>query len=100
MPSLIAYCTLIRPTTPSAFANATVCSRIIVQVALADQVRRKHARRVAGVDAGVLDVLHDRRRSRPFCRRQIASTSASNASSRKRSMSTGRSSDTRAARSK
>ena len=27
-PSRIAYCTLIRPTTPSAFASATVCARI------------------------------------------------------------------------
>ena len=28
-PSLIAYCTLISPTTLSAFASATVCSRIV-----------------------------------------------------------------------
>ena len=58
-PSLIAYCTLISPTTPSAFASATVCSRIVCMSRLADEIRRQHARRVAGVDAGVLDVLHD-----------------------------------------
>ena len=69
-----------------------------LQVLLADQVRRQHARRVAGVDAGVLDVLHDAADHHVASPSESASTSTSYASSRKRSISTGRSSDTRAAR--
>ena len=36
-----------------------VCSRIAVEHLLAERVRRQHAGRVARVDAGLLDVLHD-----------------------------------------
>ena len=48
-------------------------------------VRRQHAGRVAGVDPGLLDVLHDAADPRRPRRRTSASTSTSIASSRKRS---------------
>ena len=55
----IANWTLSSPTTPSARAIPPVCSRICVEHLVAERVRRQHAGRVAGVDAGLLDVLHD-----------------------------------------
>ena len=59
MPPLMAYCTLSRPTTPSRSAKARVCRAHLLHLRLGDEVGRQHAGRVAGVDAGVLDVLHD-----------------------------------------
>ena len=52
--------TLISPRTPSASAIAAVCARISASSSLAQRQRRDHAGRVAGVHAGLLDVLHDR----------------------------------------
>ena len=45
-------------------------ARISSSISRAERVRRQHAGRVAGVDAGLLDVLHDRRRSRRPRRRR------------------------------
>ena len=50
---------LISPTTPSSSASARVVSRDPVEHLVAEAHRRQHAGGVAGVDAGLLDVLHD-----------------------------------------
>ena len=55
----IANWTLSSPTTPSALAIPLVCSRIWSSMSRAERVGRQHAGRVAGVDPGLLDVLHD-----------------------------------------
>ncbi len=57
-PSNTAYCTLIRPITPSASAKRRVCSRITSICRSRQPVRREDAGAVARVDAGLLDVLH------------------------------------------
>ena len=80
-----ANCTLISPTMPSASAMSRVARADLVEHLGAERVRRQHAGRVARVDAGLLDVLHDRRRSSTSSPSQSASTSTSIASSRKRS---------------
>ena len=59
-PSRTANCTLTSPTTPSARASSRVWRRTSASTVVADRERRDHAGRVAGVDAGLLDVLHDR----------------------------------------
>ena len=51
---------LIRPTTPSRSAIASVASLDLAEHLRAERHRRDHAGRVAGVHAGLLDVLHDR----------------------------------------
>ena len=57
----------------------SVCSRICASISLAERVRRQHAGRVARVDPGLLDVLHDpgdpdvRRRRRARRRRPRSS---------------------------
>ena len=50
-----------RPTTSSSLAMRRVYSSIVSRCCWRDADRRDHAGGVAGVDAGVLDVLHDRR---------------------------------------
>ncbi len=45
--------------TPSSSAIRSLVARISLQHLLAEAERRDHAGRVAGVDAGLLDVLHD-----------------------------------------
>ena len=59
MSSLTAYWTLISPRTPTRAASASVRGRIRARSAAPERDRRQRARRVAGVDAGLLDVLHD-----------------------------------------
>ena len=54
-----ANCTFISPTTPSSSASWRVCSSIEATIDAGKRVRRQHARRVARVNAGLLDVLHD-----------------------------------------
>ena len=49
---------LIRPSTPTPRAIASVASRIRSISRVAERDRRQRAGRVAGVDAGLLDVLH------------------------------------------
>ena len=51
---------LIRPTTPSRSAIRAVASSTCGEHLRAERHRRDHAGRVAGVHAGLLDVLHDR----------------------------------------
>ena len=55
----MANCTLMRPTTPRASASARVWSRRTWISSSAEGVGRQRAGGVAGVDAGLLDVLHD-----------------------------------------
>ena len=57
-PAASAYCTLSSPRTPTPRAIFSVASRIAAMSAAAQGDRRQRARRVAGVDAGLLDVLH------------------------------------------
>ncbi len=82
-PALIAYWTLSRPTTRSPRAMPRVCSRMRSSISPPNEWGQ-HAGRVARVDAGLLDVLHDppTQTSSPSHR---ASTSTSIAFSRKRS---------------
>ena len=82
---------------PAARARRSAMSRIVVERRRRDAVRRQHRRRVAGVDARLLDVLQDAARPPRACRRQSRSRSTSTASSRKRSSSTGWPADTSAA---
>ena len=58
-PSLMAYCTFISPPTCSASASSRVCRSSSAMVAAIERVRRQRAGRIAGMDAGLLDVLHD-----------------------------------------
>jgi hypothetical protein len=86
-PSLIANWTFMRPTTFSSRASAWVAADA-GQHLPAERVRRHHHRRVAGVDAGELDVLeHPADDAGLPSLRQ--STSSSIASSRNLSISTG-----------
>ena len=55
----IANWTLSRPTTPSARAMPLGLLADLGEHLLAERVRREHAGRVAGMDPGLLDVLHD-----------------------------------------
>ena len=57
--SLIANWTFMRPTTPSARARASVCRRSSAINFSGEGLRRQQAGRVAGMDAGFLDMLHD-----------------------------------------
>ena len=58
--SLTANCTFIRPSTPSSSASAGVLARRSRRcTSRGERVRRQRAGAVAGVDAGLLDVLHD-----------------------------------------
>ena len=50
---------LISPRTPTPLAMASVEARSALDVEAAERDRGQRARRVAGVDAGLLDVLHD-----------------------------------------
>ena len=56
--SLSAYCTFSRPRTPTAQRDRLGVRPDRGDVAAAQGDRRQHAGRVAGVDAGLLDVLH------------------------------------------
>ena len=56
---LTAYCTLMRPRTSRASAMRRVCSSITPTVSGVREYGGQHAGGVAGVDAGLLDVLHD-----------------------------------------
>ena len=58
-PPWTANWTLRRPTTPSAERDAAGLLADGVEHVVAERVRRQHAGRVAGVDTGLLDVLHD-----------------------------------------
>ena len=79
---------LIRPITPSSSAIRSVVAADLLEHLLAEAHRRQHAGRVAGVDAGLLDVLHDPGDAR-VSPSASASTSTSIAFSRKRSSSSG-----------
>ena len=59
MPSLMAYCTFIRPPTLSASASSVVWRFSSAMISAREVLRRQRAGAVAGVDAGFLDVLHD-----------------------------------------
>ena len=59
MSSLIANCVFIRPMTFSALRDPARVVADLIEVPLGDAVRRDDAGAVAGVDAGLLDVLHD-----------------------------------------
>ena len=58
-PACTAYCTLSSPTTPIASAMLARGRADLLEHLLAERVRRQHAGAVAGVHAGLLDVLHD-----------------------------------------
>ena len=96
-PCLMAYCTLISPTTPSRSANARVCRRICSTCSSVIRYGGSTQAESPEWMPGVLDVLHDAADDAALCRREMASTSASKASSRKLSISTGCSGATRAA---
>jgi hypothetical protein len=59
LPSAIAYWTFIRPDHAERLRHHPRDLADLLQVALADLVGGQHAARVAAVDAGLLDVLHD-----------------------------------------
>ena len=59
MPFWIANWMFIRPTTFSAWASLRVCSRSSSWISARQAVRRQRAAGIAGVHAGLLDVLHD-----------------------------------------
>ena len=69
-PSLTANCTFIRPTTPSARARSRVCVSSSAMIAGVERVGRQRAGAVAGMDAGLLDVLHDAGDEGVACRRR------------------------------
>ena len=56
--SFSAYCTLSKPAHPDTERDGLGVRADGGDVAAAQRDRRQHARRVAGVDAGLLDVLH------------------------------------------
>ncbi len=58
-PACTAYWTFSSPTTPIASAISRVARADLLEHLLAERVRRQHAGAVAGVHAGLLDVLHD-----------------------------------------
>ena len=58
-PLWIANWTFISPTTLSALASLRVCARSSSWISAREPVRRQRAAGVAGMHAGLLDVLHD-----------------------------------------